>query len=1322
MIRYLPFLLLLFSVVHAQPVQVEHHSTLETASSAQSDIFAVRLNGQAVNVHRMTGYRVETHQGAGTTGQHHYVHFSMRGPVDIEVDFLHAESPTSYWVRPRVFKVQHSRVNDTVSFRLHFPHYYVLRTSHNNVHHELYLLADPLFENAPQPTDPNVLRATDLTGLRNDGSVLSSSDFSAAQRMIQQDPDKDILYLDPGLFNFGGGSVSHRSGTGVFLAGGSYLNSKRFGSNWQEGFWLRGRGVLDTGNDFTEGEFNGKLMEIKYSRNFALEGIIARHSSDWHIVSRLSDDVYITHTKVLGSWNWVNNDGINTDRARRVTVDKAFISTSADNNSDKANAKDTDTGYQFERTVKDIYRNDIVTYSDAKGQKFGTETDADYFEDILFENFFTVNNSGPRAHIADKATFRNIRFRNWHVDGGVASDIIVSGWAGRNPTTGNVNGMSFEDVYVYGGGKANFRGYSPSNLVQNVDITNLYLGSDGFASSTSDLDGMEHTANFSFSTKASVWAAHDRYGLVNEAVPLNGYAYHDTATWTQISGPAPAQFADSSDPESEVTFSSRGEYVLRITADNSPGEFDELTVTVLDPSFLGEPSARFIMLPTFPVLNQSITFDGSYSSDPDGSLVRYDWDFGDGTLLNDAGPTPTHSYSSTGRFHISLTVTDNDGNTRTVRDFILVRRGATPHGGSAHSVPGRVQAEDYDLGVPGLTYRDRSEGDGGDDFNGAAISEVYRPIDRFVEEYNRTPAPDIFASTDANDSNGFELGDIDPGNGSTEWVSYTLNVASAGTYDLSFRVNPNANTDRFFSIYVNGVKQVDRAKWTRSQNYITQTISGVSFPSSGEHVLRIEFESDIGSLNYIDFVQTGAPVPTSCFDRTPANGPAPLEVTVNAACSDGGGNNITSYRWDFGDGTILENGSASETHTYTTEGNYNITLTVTNESLNSDQSSQGVFVGNLDPTASFIYSPITPDVNEAVIFDASASSDDDGSIVRYDWDFGDGTQQNNGGATPSHTFSSGGTFQVSLTVTDNLGASKTLIVPITVIDPNNSASQSWDFEAGSGNRSFAEMGWVAYASHRDNNSNFTDRSGTGAFPALIKEDNQIGGASLALLDADGASNAEAAQFYAGTVVSVPLADAISFRFKHISSTGSSDGTKFLRIAIQLDSGSWYLAEDPIAESPASVSTATLMFADARWIAWEDPSNGFSNAFSEATSGGISLNSGTIHRIGIVMASGRNSDFLLFDDVELLTSALPPPTAPEINMDLQGADPELRVPSQSGYLYRLRGTDELGSAPSTWPVIGEAKSGDGSVLVFDLEDPATLPADAKRFYAIEVYTE
>jgi PKD repeat protein len=73
------------------------------------------------------------------------------------------------------------------------------------------------------------------------------------------------------------------------------------------------------------------------------------------------------------------------------------------------------------------------------------------------------------------------------------------------------------------------------------------------------------------------------------------------------------------------------------------------------------PQARFTTSTTLAKTGDGVTFDASSSSDPDGTIRSYQWDFGDGTGL--AGMTVRHAFSHSGRFHVTLTVTDNLGAT-----------------------------------------------------------------------------------------------------------------------------------------------------------------------------------------------------------------------------------------------------------------------------------------------------------------------------------------------------------------------------------------------------------------------------------------------------------------------------------------------------------------------------------------------------------------------------------------------------------------------------------------------------------------------------------
>jgi len=106
------------------------------------------------------------------------------------------------------------------------------------------------------------------------------------------------------------------------------------------------------------------------------------------------------------------------------------------------------------------------------------------------------------------------------------------------------------------------------------------------------------------------------------------------------------------------------------------------------------------------------------------------------------------------------------------------------------------------------------------------------------------------------------------------------------------------------------------------------------------------------------------------------------------------------------------------------------TGTLSVDRLARRQSIPGEEGGNQSPSARFIFAPNAPAVGDAVNF--TDQSTDDGSIVSRDWDFGDGTTAS--GPSPSHTYTAAGDYTVTLTVTDDEGASDTTTQPITVSD------------------------------------------------------------------------------------------------------------------------------------------------------------------------------------------------------------------------------------------------------------------------------------------------
>ncbi|MBC9227704.1 PKD domain-containing protein, partial [Aeromicrobium sp. zg-636] len=155
-----------------------------------------------------------------------------------------------------------------------------------------------------------------------------------------------------------------------------------------------------------------------------------------------------------------------------------------------------------------------------------------------------------------------------------------------------------------------------------------------------------------------------------------------------------------------------------------------------------------------------------------------------------------------------------------------------------------------------------------------------------------------------------------------------------------------------------------------------------------------------------------------------------LKVSFDGSGSRDAEGAIASYAWTFGDGATAT--SAKPTHTYASPGEYDVTLKVTDASGLVDEVTRSVRVlgPNAAPTAAFSAS----DQGRKLTVDASDSTDSDGSIESYAWDFGDGSTGT--GRTAEHTYARDGEFDVTLTVTDDRGGSDQAVRKVTIAVPN----------------------------------------------------------------------------------------------------------------------------------------------------------------------------------------------------------------------------------------------------------------------------------------------
>lgn len=174
--------------------------------------------------------------------------------------------------------------------------------------------------------------------------------------------------------------------------------------------------------------------------------------------------------------------------------------------------------------------------------------------------------------------------------------------------------------------------------------------------------------------------------------------------------------------------------------------------------------------------------------------------------------------------------------------------------------------------------------------------------------------------------------------------------------------------------------------------------------------------------------------PIAVISSSTALGQAPLDVYFNGEGSTAPNSTISLYHWDFGDGATATGVNSS--HIFPIAGTFTTTLTVTNSEGLTDSISTPIIVTsppqeeNLPPQAIFSATPTSGNAPLTVTFDASATTDPDGTITNYAWQFGDGSSGS--GVTATHTYTNLATFTATLLVTDNAAAQSSFSTTITV--------------------------------------------------------------------------------------------------------------------------------------------------------------------------------------------------------------------------------------------------------------------------------------------------
>jgi len=446
------------------------------------------------------------------------------------------------------------------------------------------------------------------------------------------------------------------------------------------------------------------------------------------------------------------------------------------------------------------------------------------------------------------------------------------------------------------------------------------------------------------------------------------------------------------------------------------------------------PTAGFEFSPQNPLMGETIYFT-STSTDSDGTIVSHHWSFGDGTTSNLINPTHQFPVTEDAKeYQVVLIVTDNGGMTASAAQkvsFGIIEKipptadfSFTPQNpGIGETVQFTSLSTDEDGTIVSYQWY---FGDGGS-------SSQKNPQHRY-----NIAEPAVFTVqltvTDNDGKTGtaakeITVGDIDN---------------QPPTADFSFTPgNPvPGDTIQFLSLSSDADGTIEHYYWDFGDGFTStgenpQHKYDINQPAS--FVVKLEVTDNSGKKSsvtkVITFSEAENQAPVAAFSFSPKNPKTGEIVYFNASASTDSDGQITEYRWDFGNGYTGTGKTPQHTYYVTETTTFTVTLTVVDDRGAEGIASAEVTVTvpeNQPPVADFFFSPTNPKSAETVHFNADASTDPDGTIVQYNWDFGDGTTGTGKNTEHVYSVTAKTTYTVNLTVVDDKGAQASIGKEITV--------------------------------------------------------------------------------------------------------------------------------------------------------------------------------------------------------------------------------------------------------------------------------------------------
>jgi len=479
-------------------------------------------------------------------------------------------------------------------------------------------------------------------------------------------------------------------------------------------------------------------------------------------------------------------------------------------------------------------------------------------------------------------------------------------------------------------------------------------------------------------------------------------------------------FGDGTTDEGENvthTYSNPGVYTVALTVTDERGTSAIQTDSLLIASL--PPEARFTVEPPVPTAGQPAWFDASESTDPDGKIKGYHWDFdGDGMIDLETEEAPvSHTYEETGEVFPTLYVVD-DNDDLSAPFKMEIRVNAPPVAGFRSSMFTPMELEE-------VAFTDCSYDEDGTivgwkwDFGDGVTSCQTSSVHAFRADGGYTVSLTV---VDDDGASGRAQAEVTVRNlPPVPSLSVNCTAQPTGTeftFDASSAYDPSPDG------------RIVRYEWDINDDGTFEC--GTTSPSlrhayddDGAYRVRVRVTDDDGASSISDPVTVSVenrPGDVSRIDWRPLDPTDGETVSFTPTAADPDGT-IIGWLWEFGDGETADVETPS--HTFQDDGVYPVSLTVTDDDGALTVFRIALDVANSPPVASF-----TATVNGVeVTFDARSSYDPSptGRIAHIAWDFGDGTIcpgrcDGTDRLRPVHTFPGPGIYTVKLIVIDEDGA------------------------------------------------------------------------------------------------------------------------------------------------------------------------------------------------------------------------------------------------------------------------------------------------------------